>query len=65
MTEIGVHLFRCIRCDAAFIVRWRDEKYGGVTKFRALEVDACRVCGKGSVEYVGIVYVTEDSEHED
>lgn len=64
MKETGVYLFRCIRCCAAFMVRSKDEKYGGLLQFRKLEVNDCPVCHKGGLEYVGVVFSTEDSPQE-
>lgn len=60
MIENGLFVFRCIRCNAMFCLRWRDEKYGEQKRFDALEVNTCSACGKGSVEYVGQVHYVPD-----
>lgn len=62
MIENGLFVFRCIRCNAMFCLRWRDEKYGESKRFEALEVNTCSACGKGSVEYVGyVMYAPDDA----
>lgn len=60
MIENGLYVFRCIRCTATFSLRWKDEKYGEQFQWRALEANPCRVCGKGSVEYVGYMFYTPE-----
>lgn len=62
MIENGLFLFRCIRCTATFSLRWRSERYGDQGQWKSLEHDPCRVCGKGSVEYVGVVHYTPEEQ---
>lgn len=61
MIENGLFVFRCARCDAMFCLLRRDEKYGDRERWRMLEANVCRVCGKGDVEFVGIVHYSEDT----
>lgn len=45
--------YRCTRCGATFSAEDPEEKYGLLTWRELLEKNPCRLCKKGSVEYVG------------